>query len=354
MRNEIKVGILAIISIAFGFWGYKFIQGKNILSATKSYHAYYQDINGLSVGSALKISGVVVGSVSAIELDQMTRKVRVDMEIAPAYRVPKGTVAYIASDGLLGGMKIDLFYAQPCAADGSDCLPKGSEIQGASRGMLSSFLNTDPKDPTGPIMSQVDTALAKLNNTFFGEDSNHPIARSSQDLATMMASLNQTTAQLQQLMETNSQQITQSMRNLAALTDGLASRQAALVGIIDNTQSFTGNLSNLEVDATLGKVNQSIEGLQNTLQKANEAMGSVSGLMDNISSGQGTLGKLLQDDAIYKQLQDVSGALDTLLIDFQERPYRYMPFKSRKKVMKFDKKDTQDRPEEVTAIPNND
>ncbi len=352
MRNEIKVGILAIISIAFGFWGYKFIQGKNILSATKSYHAYYDDINGLSVGSALKISGVVVGSVSAIELDQMTRKVRVDMEVSPAYRVPKNTVAYIASDGFLGGMKIDLFYAQPCAADGTDCLPEGSEIRGASRGMLSSFLNTDPNDPTGPIMGQVDTALAKLNATFFGEDSDHPIARSSQDLAATMANLNQTTAQLQQLMEINSRQVTQSMRNLAILTDGLASRQAALVGIIDNTQNFTGNLSEMDVEATLEKVNQSIEGLQTTLQKANEAMGGVSGLMDNINSGKGTLGKLLQDDAIYEQLSNVSGALDTLLIDFQERPYRYMPLKSRKKVIKFDKKDTQDRAEEITAIPN--
>lgn len=352
MRNEIKVGILAIISIALGFWGYKFIQGKNLLSATKSYYAYYDDTNGLSIGSALKISGVVVGSVSAIELDQMTRKVRVDMEISPAYRVPQNTIAYIASDGLMGGMKIDLFYAQPCAADGSDCLPKGSELRGASRGMLSTFLNTDPNNPAGPIMEQVDTALAKLNNTFFGEDSDHPIARSSQDLAAMMANLNQTTAQLQQLMEMNSRQVTQSMRNIAILTDGLASRQAALSGIIDNTQSFTAKLSDMDVDATLQKVNQSIEGLQTTLEKANQAMGGVSGLMDNINSGKGTLGKLVQDDAIYNQLQQVSGALDTLLIDFQERPYRYMPLKSRKKVIKFDKKDTQDRADQVTAIPN--
>ncbi len=352
MRNEVKVGILAIISIALGFWGYKFIQGKNILSASKSYYAYYDNINGLSVGSALKISGVVVGSVSEIELDQNTQKVKVSMDIAPAYRVPTGTIAYISSDGILGGVKIDLFYKNACSADGSNCLPPGSEIKAATRGMLSSFLNTDPNDPAGPLSSQLDTALNKLNETFFGEQSDHPIARSSQELAAMMANLNQTTAQLQQLMAANSREVTQSVRNLATLTNSLAGRQAALAGIIDNTQAFTGNLSEMDMEATLAKINESITGLQATLTTASEALGGFNNLMNAISSGDGTLSKLLRDDQIYAQLQHVSGSLDTLLIDFQERPYRYMPLKGRKRVMKFDQKDEAERAAQITAIPN--
>lgn len=352
MRNEVKVGILAIISVALSFWGYKYIQGKNILSGATNYYALYEDISGLSVGSAIKISGVVVGSVSSIELDQSTRLVRVDMEVRPGIRIPEGSIAYLGGDGLLGGAKIDLFYSKPCAEDGTGCLPDGAKVEGGSRGMISSFLNTDPSDPNGPITDQIDTLTNKLNATFFGEDSDHPIARSSNDLAATMANLEATTAQLQQLMASNSREINQTMRNLSALTESLASRQEALAGIIDNTESFTGNLSEIELEKTLSEVNQSISRLRGTLDQADAALGGVSTLMSNLGEGKGTLGKLLQDEDIYNRLDQASRSVDTLITDLQERPYRYIPFKSRNRVLKFDRKDAENRAADVSAIPD--
>ena len=54
-----------------------------------------------------------------------------------------------------------------------------------------------------------------------------------------------------------------------------------------------------------------------------------------------SLGKLLQDDQLYYELKNLSTSTDSLIEDFQERPYRYMPFKSRKKVKKFDRQDAE-------------
>ena len=352
MRNEVKVGILAVIAVAFSFYGYKFIQGKNLLSGSNTYYAFYEDINGLTIGSSLKIAGVNIGSVSEIVLDQQTRKVKVTLEIDDGFNIPKGSLAYIASDGLLGGTKIDLFYSTPCSPDGSDCLPGGSEIEGRVRGMLSSFLNTDPESPTEEITTQVDTVVSRLNDEFFGEDSQHPIARSSQDLATVMNNLKGTTAQLQQLMAANSRQLTAAMNNLASLTGSLANKQEAMAGIIDNTNEFTSGLSKLELEETIAKTNQSIAKLQGTLAKADQALGGVSNLMTDLSEGKGTIGKLLSDDEVYNRLDRATRAADTLFTDFQERPYRYIPFKSRKRVIRQDRKDEEKRADEVTAIPD--
>jgi phospholipid/cholesterol/gamma-HCH transport system substrate-binding protein len=63
--------------------------------------------------------------------------------------------------------------------------------------------------------------------------------------------------------------------------------------------------------------------------------------MSSVKDGKGTLGKLMTDDAIYERLNRASLAADTLLTDLQERPYRYVPFKSRKRVLKFDRKDAE-------------
>ncbi|MEL6143051.1 MAG: MlaD family protein, partial [Bacteroidota bacterium] len=243
MRNEVKVGILAVIAVALSFWGYKFIQGKNILSASRTYYSYYADASGLTVGSPLKISGVNIGSVSAIELDQQTRLVKVTMEIKAGFQVPPKTIAYIGQDGLLGGSKIDIFYDQPCGADGTGCLPGGSEIEGRSRSVISSFLNTDPENPTEEVMEMVDTVLTDANGTFFGEDSDHPIARATNDLAATMANLNAASVQLQTLMAQNTRAINETLNGFASLSTSLASRQEALTGILDNTNQFTSNLA---------------------------------------------------------------------------------------------------------------
>lgn len=349
MRNEVKVGILVIVAVALSFWGYKYIQGKNILGAANTYYALYDDVSGLSVGSPLRISGVNIGSVSSIELDQQTRLVKVKMEVNKGFNIPPSTVAYIASDGLLGGMKIDIIYDRPCAEDGSNCLPGGSMIDGRVRGMLSSFLNTDPENPTGDIIGSLDSVAGNLNEKFFGEDSNHPIARSSQDLATTMHNLTATTAQLQALMAANSRSITATMDNLATLTNSLADRQESLGGIIDNTEAFTNKLSAIEIDKTLSEANETLSSLRGTLGRTNEVMGGVNGLVSNLTEGNGTLGKLLNDEAIYNRLDRATRSMDTLVTDLQERPYRYIPFKSRRRVIKFDKKDAE-RSDEINAI----
>lgn len=351
MRNEVKVGLLVLVAVALSFWGYKFIQGKNLLSRANSFYALYDNVSGLSIGSPLQISGVDIGSVSQIELDQQTRLVKVIMEVKQDVKIPPSTIAYISSNGIMGGMKIDIFYDKPCSPDGSDCLKGGSQIEGRVRGMLSSFLNTDPEAPVAEeITGALDSVAGELNEQFFGEDSDHPIARSSQDLATTMRNLTETTAQLQKLMMANSRSITSTMSNLAELTNSLAERQEALAGIIDNTQQFTGNLSKMELDKTLAETNAAIASLRNTLKNADGALTGVNGLMTDLGDGKGTLGKLLKDESIYERLDRASRSMDTLVTDLQERPYRYVPFKSRRRVLRFDKKDKAQRAKEVSAI----
>jgi phospholipid/cholesterol/gamma-HCH transport system substrate-binding protein len=222
-------------------------------------------------------------------------------------------------------------------------------IDGRVRGMLSSFLNTDPDNPTGDIVGSLDSVAENLNEKLFGKDSDHPIARSSQDLAATMRNLTATTAQLQSLMAANSRSITTTMNNLATLTNSLADRQESLGGLIDNTETFTNKLSAIEIDKTLAEANETLSSLRGTLGRTNEVMGGVNGLVSNLTEGNGTLGKLLNDEAIYDRLDRATRSMDTLVTDLQERPYRYIPFKSRRRVLKFDKKDAE-RSDEVNAI----
>ena len=339
MRYEVKIGLLALMAIAVAFWGYKYIQGSNLLSRSTNYFALYDDVSGLTPGTPVTISGVTVGNVQKIQLDQASRRVRVDFEINRGINIPPSTVATISTVSIMGEKTLSITYEAPCFGD-SDCAPEGSEVKGRVESLLASFTGGDPEgNPLEDAKAQLGTTLDTLEYKFFDPNSDNPIARATNDLAITMESLKGSTARLQRIMDQNAGEINTTMDNLASLSNTLAGKQEAIATTLDNASEFSGDLSKLELDKTMAEVNEAVANLKNTLQRADKAVGGVNQIMNKVNNGEGTLGKLLNDDVIYDRIDRASGSLDTLATDFQERPYRYIPFKSRKRVLKHDRKD---------------
>ncbi len=86
--------------------------------------ARFDRIDGLPVGSDVRISGVRVGSVTAQSLDPETFLAVVHMAIDPGIRLPTDTVALIASESLLGGRFLSL---DPGGEE--EIIPPGGTIQ---------------------------------------------------------------------------------------------------------------------------------------------------------------------------------------------------------------------------------
>ncbi|MDP9195946.1 MAG: outer membrane lipid asymmetry maintenance protein MlaD [Pseudomonadota bacterium] len=70
--------------------------------------ASFSQTGGLKEGSDVRIGGVKVGSVSGLVLDQDTYMAKVSLAIEPAIKLPRDTVARIASESLLGGRYVSL------------------------------------------------------------------------------------------------------------------------------------------------------------------------------------------------------------------------------------------------------
>ena len=358
MRYEVRIGILALVAIGFAFWGFKFIQGSNLFSSSNYFLVNYENVSGLTVGTPVQISGVNVGSVSEIYLNQEDNNlVQVTLDVNDDINVPKDAKAYIVADGVLGGKLINLAFARPCLGSG-DCAEDGDVLQGKALGILASFLGGDPEDdPSEEIQGQIKAAIDSLEYTLFSPESDNPVARSTQDLAVTMENLKRSTARLQAILDANAGEINATMANLETLTGTLAGKQQAIVGIIDNAENLTADLAKIELEQTMQEVKGAINSLKGTLGEADKAIGSVTAVMNNVQSGKGTLGKLLNDDKIYDRIDRASGSLDTLATDLQERPYRYIPFKSRRKVIRQDRKDRELEEEgvrEVKAIDTGD
>jgi phospholipid/cholesterol/gamma-HCH transport system substrate-binding protein len=89
------------------------------------YHvvAQFSNIDGVSVGTDVRVAGIKVGSVVSQSLDPKSYQARIDMILQPQVQLADDTSAKISSEGLLGAKFIAL---EPGGSDAK--LADGSEI----------------------------------------------------------------------------------------------------------------------------------------------------------------------------------------------------------------------------------
>jgi phospholipid/cholesterol/gamma-HCH transport system substrate-binding protein len=98
----------AVLLIAAGFLVYAVAHSGR--SPTRGYelHAQFDHVDGLSVGSDVRIAGVKVGSVLQMGIDPQSYLANVTFTVRDSIRLPKDTGAEVTSDGLLGGKFLNL------------------------------------------------------------------------------------------------------------------------------------------------------------------------------------------------------------------------------------------------------
>lgn len=120
-RAEIAVGA-AVLAAAIAFVVYAG-QVTGLGSAPRGYDltASFRSLEGVTVGTDVRLAGVKVGSVSAIRLDPETYRAETVLTVDATLQVPDDSAVVIASEGLLGGNFVELmpggspFYFEPGA-----------------------------------------------------------------------------------------------------------------------------------------------------------------------------------------------------------------------------------------------
>ena len=102
ISKEVRIGILATVSLVIFFLGFYFLKGNDLFSNDKEYYCYYNDVDGLPNSANVLVRGLVVGHITSQSLSS-EKGVKVTIAIRKDVRIPQGTVATIVSDGLLGG-----------------------------------------------------------------------------------------------------------------------------------------------------------------------------------------------------------------------------------------------------------
>jgi phospholipid/cholesterol/gamma-HCH transport system substrate-binding protein len=108
-RSIIETILGAVVLLGAGYFLFYAYQNSDVgRSSGYPLYATFERINGLNLGSDVKISGIKVGTVTSQKLDPKTFLATITINIKNDFQLSDDTVAEITSDGLFGSSYLSL------------------------------------------------------------------------------------------------------------------------------------------------------------------------------------------------------------------------------------------------------
>ncbi len=161
-KNVIETVLGAVVLVVAGFF-LAFAYSSADLHKVQGYRltAQFSSIGGLPNGADVRISGVKVGSVDGLTLDPKSYLAVVHLSINPTIKLPRDTVALVASESLLGGKYLAL---EP--GGDVDHIPEDGRIE-----------YTQSSPGFEQLLGQVIFSLQNIGKQQTGQDSNGGAAK---------------------------------------------------------------------------------------------------------------------------------------------------------------------------------
>ena len=296
MNKELKIGLVAIVSMIILVFGINYLKGLNVFKSSKYFYAKYENIGGLKVGSFVLVNGFQVGSVSNIELlTDDNQNLLVTVNINKDMSIPINTICKIVNQDLLGTKGINLILGNDTIfANIGDTLISGMESSlqdEVNAQILRLKFKTEELIGSGDSVMMIITAI--LN-----KDTRENLKNSLASLDKTFELMSQTMIQINQVVDHNDESISNIIKNLEANNN--------------NITKILENFSNISEGIAKSNINNLLNSLDHISNKINKS--------------EGSLGMLIHDEDLYINLKNSSKELENLINDIKENPKRYVRF----------------------------
>jgi len=311
LSNETKIGALAALAITLLILGFNFLKGRNLFEKEREIYAVFSKVEALNTSDPVRINGLQVGKIVELkESDPQMTGIIVTIQITKDILIPKNSYATINSNPL-GSTTVNIIKG-----NSSSYLAEGDTLTTvAAVGLLDGLMGTlDPAlDKVTGTLTSLDSLVELIGGTF------DPKTKAS--MQKLIGNLEASSSSLNALMSAQGA-VGKTMQNMSAITANLNNNKDTINRILANVETFSSNMSKLDVNPTLEKLQKTADMLNTTLAK--------------INSNEGTMGLLMNDKKLYSNLNASANSLNILLQDFRLHPKRYV------NVSVFGKKDKSD------------
>jgi phospholipid/cholesterol/gamma-HCH transport system substrate-binding protein len=151
------------------------------------------------------------------------------------------------------------------------------------------------KDKAENLIVSIDSVMSIIRNTITPET---------------QKDIKQAIAALEGLIVTEKQKISKILDNLESISQNFENSNKSITNLVTNLSTISDSLAAANV--------------KKTFDKANITLTQTSEILTKINTGKGSLGKLVNNDSLYLNLNRTIQDLDSLIIDLNNHPKRYV------------------------------
>ena len=301
MNRELKVGLIALLSITVLVIGINYLKGINVLNNHKVFYAKYDNIGGLQIGSSVSLNGYKVGSVSEISLLRKNNLL-VTLNIEQDFDIPKNTICKIVNKDLMGAKSIDLILG-----DANKLAIEGDTLFSKIEGSLQDEVNAQIlplKLKTEELIGSIDSVMTIITSVL-NKDTRKNLRNSLASLNETFEIMTQTMTKIDSVVIKNDDRLTRIIINLESITKNLEEGNEDIKTVLVNFASISNSLNSVDIEASIKNIND---------------------ITSKINNGDGSLALLLENDEIYFNLEKSTKELAELIEDIKNNPSRYVNF----------------------------
>lgn len=292
--KEFVIGISVILALVILFFGIDYLKGINIFKPGNFYTATYKNVAGLEIAAPVSIDGYKVGQVREIKFDfENPGKIEVLLALNKSLRLPEDSKAVI-STGLLNGAYVEIKLGQS-----KKMIEVGGNIEGVTASDMMSSVSDELLPTVQSILPKVDSLLLSLNR-LVGDPA---LLKSVQSLEGITQNIYLASTSLNALMKRDVPAILGNASNVTKNLDEMTSDLTAL----------TGQLKDLPV--------------ANSMDNIQEITANLAKFSAQLNNSNSSLGRIMNDPELYNRINKVTADVDSLILDLQRNPKRYISIK---------------------------
>jgi phospholipid/cholesterol/gamma-HCH transport system substrate-binding protein len=289
VSNAVKVGVMTIALTVALYLGWRFVSRETGTGGGYNVWAHLPDVTGVAPRSRVMISGVQVGVVESIGLDN--GKPRVDIRMKPEYPLYSDATIGKRATSFIG----EYFIVLTPGTKGNPRIPDGGQITNLMQEVNFDSLQVQIKD----ILTDVKDVTKAIRETVGTDKGQKKLEAILENLAQMTESLNKT-------VQENRENVRETLQNLKGIT---ANTAPELKEILANIKQVTAEIKEVTAKGREGKPSGE---LRRTLERVDRASASLESMLshadrvaERIDKGQGTLGKLTKDEQLINEVENV-------------------------------------------------
>jgi phospholipid/cholesterol/gamma-HCH transport system substrate-binding protein len=293
LSYEIKTALLVMSGIFLFIVMINYLKSNDIFVSDRSFFAIYEDVEGVSTGTPVTISGFNVGSVQDISFYGDDAKLLLKFRVENDFEFSSNSIAQIYETGLIGGKALAII-----PVNGKNLAISGDTLQSDIAPGLTELVN----DKLSPLQEKIESMVVSADSLLIAVNSVFDI---------------ETKQNLTLSIENFSATIQSAKKSVDVLEEVLGNNENRLNSIILNADQSFKNLSNLS---------ENFDELDLVIENLSKSSTNINSITSEIKAGNGLVNKLVYDQVFVESLDQISSNINLLLEDLRMNPKRYVHF----------------------------